>query len=237
MSNQGDTTSRPLDVQQLKWAMRHGQKIEGLENIMISSQPVVLTDNRIDNMENNIKKESGTEGVSLNNAVLEEQIERLEKIMTQEIMALRSDFAMTVEGALVEKQIDKLGKNLMQEIVSLQDQVGMFVQAQLNQEKVWKKAEDEWKNALEDKEGKMQELIGKLLRQEVACLAAQLSEKQTRLIEDLDYIQHIVEDIATRPESIEAQQKLRENLFIREIGAVRREMTSMAKYINFKKYV
>ena len=88
-----------------------------------------------------------------------------------------------------------------------------------------------------------------MLRQEVALLTAQLvalqqvqnseaevrtndcweklETRQTRLIEDVVYIQYVVEEIATRPICIEAQLKLRENFFIREIATLKEEVSSV----------
>ena len=49
MNNQDNPSGWPLDMHQLKWALRHGQKIEGLENMMIANQPIMSSDNRVNN--------------------------------------------------------------------------------------------------------------------------------------------------------------------------------------------
>ena len=58
-----------------------------------------------------------------------------------------------------------------------------------------------------------------------------MEECQTRLLEDVGYIQYVVEEVAKHPYSNEAQQKLRENFFIREIAALKEEMTSVKRKI------
>jgi len=90
-----------------------------------------------------------------------------------------------------------------------------------------------------------------MLRQEVSLLTSQLTElqqsqdnkgqaltnewqnklaeRQIQLIEDVSYIQYVVEKIATRPQNIEAQQKLREKFFTREIAVLKEELVSACK--------
>ena len=49
MSNQDDHSGWPSNINQIKWAMRHGQKIDGLEDMVLSNQPVMINENRMDN--------------------------------------------------------------------------------------------------------------------------------------------------------------------------------------------
>jgi len=311
MINQGDTSDRPLDIQQLKLAMRHGQKIDGLENIMLSSQPIMVANDRVDI---SVDSNSDLSKTPLHNRVLEEQIDQLGRSLNREIVSLKGEFAIVAQGTALEEQIDKLGqflnqeiqslkselaimaqdgaveeeisklgKQFSQEILSLRNEFAMFVQAQLNQEKAWKMAENGWKNVVENREADFQaeiremqhNILGKfeehfqhvdeqlqhndkVLRDEVSLLISQLlelqqsqnskeevlvtewhkkmEERQTRLIEDMDYIQYVLEEIATRPQSIEAQQKLREKFFIREIAVMNEKITSISQeWKSFKK--
>jgi len=207
---------------------------------------------------------------------VEEQIDKLGQSFNQEILSLKSELAIVAQGTTVEEQIDKLGQTLNQEILSLRNEFAMFVQTQLNQEKAWKTAEVEWKNSLEDRATKLQadmrqmqhNILAKIeehfqyvdeerqhndnmLRQELSLLTLQLTElqqsqnnkgqvltndwqkkleeRQTQLSEDVSYIQYVVEEIATRPQSIEAQQKLREKFFMREIAVLKEELSSACK--------
>ncbi len=197
MSNQDDTYSWPLGVQELTWAMRHGKKIDGLENIMLSNQPTVIAEKK---MENN------KETTSLHNDILEQQIEKLEKIMTREIASLKNEFAMVVETQLnsffpaIKEQLQENERALREEVSKLTSQLTELQQLQCSNEK---EIDTDWYKKVE--------------------------EKQTKLAEDMDYIQYIMEDIATRPPSIEAQQKLRESFFIREITAVKREIAFLCQ--------
>ncbi len=369
MNNQDDTSGKSLDINQLQWALRHGQKIDGLENIVLSNQPVMLPDNHMDN---NMRSTSSAENISVHNSVVEEQfdklrqslnleivslksefanvvqdtiveeqIDKLAQSMNQEIISLKSELAVVAQGATVEEQINKLGQSLNQEIISLksefgivaqgatveelidklgqsvnqeiislkselaivgQDMVGeeqldkltksinqeilslrnefaMFVQAQLQQEKAWKIAELEWKTILEERETKLQGDIWEMqeriladleerfhhideklqqqegmIKQETALLTAQLTEigqsqgskeeiainewqkkleeRQGQLIEDLGYMQYVLEEMATRPQHVEAQQKLREKFVIREIATLKEEVASACRAWN-----
>ncbi|MBC8014436.1 MAG: hypothetical protein H7X79_01665 [Sporomusaceae bacterium] len=366
MINQDEPSGRPLDISKIQWALRHGQKIDGLEEIIQSSQPVVLPDNQMDNSMTRssavnsdslhtaaLEEQSDKPGQSLNREIvslkgefaietqgtaLEEKIDQLDQSLNQEILALKSELANVAQGTAVEEQIDqlgqslnleilslkselaimaqdrgvkekidqlgqslsqeivslktefgviaqgaafetqviKLGKYINQEFVALKSEVGMFVQNQLNQEKVRKQAEIEWKKSLEDRENQLQSDIRQMqhsilgnfeekiqyvneqlqnndtmLRQEVSLLTSQLAalqqsqtsegevliaqwrekmeEGQKQLLENVGYIQYVAEEIATRPHSTEAQQKLRENFFIREIAALKEEMKSICK--------
>ena len=397
MDNQDGTSGWPLDMHQLKWALRHGQLMNGLEKVVLTSQPTTPIGN---NRDNSMKNDSIAENISLHNAVLEDQIDRLEQslnreivslkgefaivaqgtaveekidelgqtlnqeilslksefanvaqsmaveeqidklgqslnqeilslksklaivaqdttveeqidqlgqslnqeilslkselaivaqdttveeqidklgqTLNQEILSLKSELAIVAQGTTVEEQIDKLGQTLNQEILSLRNEFAMFVQTQLNQEKAWKTAEVEWKNSLEDRATKLQadmrqmqhNILAKIeehfqyvdeerqhndnmLRQELSLLTLQLTElqqsqnnkgqvltndwqkkleeRQTQLSEDVSYIQYVVEEIATRPQSIEAQQKLREKFFMREIAVLKEELSSACK--------
>lgn len=305
MNNQDNTSGWPLDMHQLKWALRHGQQIEGLDNMVLTSQPAVPIDN---NMDNSMKNDRIAENISLHNAVVEEKIDQLEQSLNREIVSLKGEFAIVAQGATVVEQIDKLGQFLNQEILSLKSEIeiiaqstsleeqfgklgkyinqeilslrnefAMFVQTQLNQENAWKTAEFEWKNSLKERETKLQADIHEMqhnilekieehfqyvdeerqhndnmLRQEVSLLISQLTEfqqsqenkehvttnddwqkkleeRQTQLIEDVSYIQYVVEEIATRPQNIEAQQKLREKFFMREIAVLKEELASACK--------
>lgn len=421
MSNQGDTFGGPLDINQLQWALRHGQKIDGLESIVQSNQPVTVSDNRVNNRvdHNRVLEEQIDQlGQSLNREIvslkgefaivaqgvgLEEKIDKLEQSLKQEIVSLKSEFAIVAQGAFVEEQIDQLGRSMNQEILSLKSEIGIvargtaveeqidklgqtlnqeilslkgelaivaqdkvveeqidqlgqslnqeilslkseianvaqdttieekvdqlgqslnqeilslkneieiifqgaifeeqikkiekyinqeilplksefavFGQTQLNQEKVWKIAEFEWKNSLTDCETKLQADMREMqhnimenfdehfqyldaqlqnndnmLRQEAALLTSQLEkfqqaqssreetlgtcwqkkleERQTRLIEDVDYMQFVLEEIATRPQGNEAQQKIREKFFIHEISALKEEIASLRQKWN-----
>lgn len=364
MVNKDDTSDRSLDINQIQWALRHGQKFDGVENIMLSSQPIVPISNNIGNSE---KKDSVAGNIPLHNAMIEEEIDQLsqslnreivsmkgefaivaqstaveEKIdqlsqslnqeilslkselanvaqvtdveeqmdklgqfLNQEILSLKSELGIIAQGAVVEEQIDKLGQSLNREILSLKDELAIvaqgtaveeqikkigkyisqeilslrnefaiFIQTQLNQEKAWKIAEVEWKNSMKDRETQLQAEIqeiqhnimrkldehfqfldaqlqdnDKMLRQDLSLLTSHLAElqqaqsskealqvtqwhkkleeRQTRLIEDVDYIQYVVEEIATRPQNSEAQQKLREKFFIREISALKEEIAAV----------
>ena len=335
MNNQDNTSGWPLDMHQLKWALRHGQKIEGLENMVLTSQ---LNLPISDNIDNRMKDDSVAESIVVHNTILEERIDQLgqslnremvslkgefaivaqgtaleeqinqlgqslnqeilslknelanvaqdtavaEKIdqlgqsLNQEIVSLKSEFAIVTQGKAFEEPIDKLGKSLNQEILSLRNEFSVFIQTQINQEKIWKTAEREWKNISADRETKREldmreiqdNILGKIaeqfqfldeqrqhndkmLRQEVSLLTSQLAElqqsqdnkgqtltndwqnkqaeRQTKLIEDVSYVQYVVEEIATRPQNIEAQQKLREKFFIREIAVLKEELVSACK--------
>jgi len=366
MSNQGESVGRSIDINQLQWALRHGQKIDSLDNIVVSNQPVLSAGNHVNN---SIDNDNAPEKIVLHNRILEEQIDQLEQSLNREIVSLKGEFAIVAQGTALEEQMSQLGQTLNQEILSLKsqlanitqnsafeekidqlrlafnqdiislesqitnvaqgtaveeqidslgqslneeisllksqfantdrgtvleekmdqfkqslhqdllalkDEVAMVVQSQLNQEKVWKIAELEWKACLEDHDTKLQadvqemqqNMMAKIeeyfkdayqerqyndnmLRQEVSLLTAQLAEfqqaqdnkgqllandwqtkmeeRQTQLIEDVSYIQYVTEEIATRPQSIEAQQKLREKFFIREIAMLKEELASACK--------
>ena len=90
MNNQDDTSGRSLDINQLQWALRHGQKIDGLENIVLSNQPVMLPDN---DMDNNTRSNSSAENISVHNTVVEEEIDKLRQSLNLEIVSLKSEFA------------------------------------------------------------------------------------------------------------------------------------------------
>lgn len=364
MINQDDTSGKPFDINKLQWALRHGQKIDGVENIMLSSQPIVPITNH---MGNSVKKDSDAGNIPLHNTVIEDQFEQLsqslnreiislkgefaivaqgtaveEKIdqlgqmlnqeilllkselanlaqgtaveeqidklgqslnqeilslkseliivtqdmaveeeidklgqsLNQEILSLKSELAIVAQGTAVEEQIEKLGKYMSQEILSLRNEFAIFIQTQLNQEQAWKIADVEWKNNMKGYENQLQAEIretqdnmlrkldehfqfldaqlqnhDKILRQDLSLLTSKLAEiqqaqsskealqvtpwhkkleeRQTRLIEDMDYIQYVLEEIATRPQNNEVQQKLREKFFIREISALKEEMSAV----------
>jgi len=307
MVSPDDTSGRTLDVNQIQWALRHGQKIDGLENIMLSNQSVMSPDNHIDN---SMRENSPAQNSSLHNtaseaqnnklwqslqreilllknefaniaqgAAIEEQINKFNQTLNQEILSLKSEMAAIAQGTAFEEQMGKIGKYMNQEILSLRNEFAVFVQTQLNQEKAKKITEFEWENSLKDHNMKIQidmreiqqNIMGKInehlqcvdeqlqhnyeeLGQEVALVTSQLAtlqeiqeseekifitefrekieENQMRLMEKVGYIQYVIEEIATRPHSTEAQQKLRENFFIREIGALREEMVAMCLKCN-----
>lgn len=401
MGNQDDFGSLASDINninQIKWAMRHGQKIDGLDQMMLSNQPIILAENHMDNI---LEKSNSPSEHVVHNAILEEQIDKLERSINQEILSLKSEFTIVAHNTALEEQMDKLGQSVNEEILSLKNELQMlaqgrvveeqiaqlgqvlneqiiswkgelatgvqdgglakgidhleevlhieiralaneiamlaqnkavegafdkmcqslqqellllksevaiigegkvleeqisnfgkyinqdilslrnefsiFVQTQLNQEKTWKIAEMDWKHSLKERENKLtadiqevqQRIMGKfdehlqcineqlqrndtMLRQEVSLLTSKLAalqqfankeeeeglaqqwqekmeEQQHRLVDDISYIQYVVEEIATHPHNLEAQQKLRENFFIREITTLKQEMASICQ--------
>ena len=250
MLNQDDTSDRPMDINQLQWALRHGQKVDGLETIIRSNQPAVLPDHHSDLTMEDTRV---SENASIHNAGLKEKV------------------VNTDQDPAFHEEISKLGKCISEEIISLRNEFTMFAEEQLNQEKTWEMAELEWKSNLEELKATMQADIQQLqdnilekfdkhfqyadeklqykdnvLRQEVSSLTSQLSaiegyqnseedakwrekieERQGKLMEDVAYIQYVVEEIATCPHNIDAQQKLREKFFVREISALKKEIASV----------
>ena len=135
MINQGDTSGWPLDMHQLKWALRHGQKVDGLENMVLTSQPTTPNNN---NMGNSVKNERIAENSSLHNSLLKEEIDKLGQSLNREILSLKGEFAIIAQSTDFEAQIDQLGQSLNQEILSLKSELenvaqGTAVEEQIDQ--------------------------------------------------------------------------------------------------------
>lgn len=169
MGSQGEITSLPLDMQ-LKWALRHGKSVGDLENMLVSTEKVVPT-------ENNIKNNVGND-TSIHNPVVEGKIDKLNQMINQEINLLRSEVAVALQNTVSEEQLEKLTTTITQEILALK---------------------------------------------------SELAEWQVRLVEDRDYIQYVLEEIATRPQNMDAQQKLREKFLIREMVVLKEKMELIYK--------
>lgn len=207
MSHQDDASGRNFDIQQLQWALRHGQKVDGLENIMISNQPVIMPDNDINK---NIEENS----ISLDQEILSAcKIAELE--WTNSLEGYESKLQAYIEQmqhhilgkldeyfAYLNEQLQYKDQILRQEVALLLSKVAALESSQGSEEEV---SITQWRERIE--------------------------ERQANLIEDMGYIQYVVEEFATRPQCIEAQQKLRETFFIREISALKKEITSVCRNI------
>ena len=133
MDNQDGTSGWPLDMHQLKWALRHGQLMNGLEKVVLTSQPTTPIGN---NRDNSMKNDSIAENISLHNAVLEDQIDRLEQSLNREIVSLKGEFAIVAQGTAVEEKIDELGQTLNQEILSLKSEFANVAQSMAVEEQI-----------------------------------------------------------------------------------------------------
>jgi len=133
MNKQDNTSGWPLDMHQLKWALRHGQMIDGLENMVLTSQPNLPIGK---NMENSMKNDSVADNISLHNKVLEEQIDKLGQSLNREIVSLKGEFAIEAQGTASEEQIDKLGQSLIQEILSLKSELAHVAQGTAVEEQI-----------------------------------------------------------------------------------------------------
>jgi len=152
MNNQDNSSGWPLDMHQLKWALRHGQNIEGLENRMLTSQPDLPIS---DNKDNNMKNDSVTESIPVHNTVLEERIDQLGQSLNREIVSLKGEFAIVTHGTVLEEQINQLGQSLNQEILSLKSELAIVAQGTAVEEQIDK--------------------LGQSLKQEILSLKSELA--------------------------------------------------------------
>jgi len=279
MSNQDDTYAGPIDISQLKWALRHGKTIDSFDHVILPNEPFVGEHSNAPNiahgLDDQMDHSKETKQMYLPNTILEEKMANLGEILNQEIVSLRNECTTFVQSTLLEEQIDKLTKVFSQEILSLRNEFAVFVQAQLQQEKAWKIAEVEWKNILEEREVKLQGDIGQLqdsvlekMEEYFRHIDQQLQQSDQRsemvlfntsqfiewqqsqshkddvlttqwqkkieeglnsLVDDMGYIQYVVEEVATRPQCAQAQQKLRESFFIREVGLLKAQIASISE--------
>ena len=129
MNSQDDTSSRSLDINQLQWALRHGQKIEGLENMVLTRQSDAPVDNH------NPNDDVGDQNY-VHNTVLKEQIDKLGQSLNREIVSLKGEFAIIAEGTALEEKIDQLGQSLNQEILSLKSELIDLVQGEAMEKRI-----------------------------------------------------------------------------------------------------
>lgn len=182
----------------------------------------------------------GEFGIVAQGTVVEEQIDKLGQSLHQELLSLKSEFAMLVQTQFNQEKtwqiVEIEWKN------SMKDREVQF-QADIRemQHNIIGKVDEHFQYLdaqFQDHDNMIRQELSLLTSQLVELQQAQnskeelqvtpwqrkLEERQTRLIEDVDYVQYVLEEIATHPQNNEAQQKLREKFFIREISGLKEEI-------------
>ena len=175
----------------------------------------------------------------------EEQIRKLGKYINQEILSLRNEFKMFVQQQLNQEEAWKIAeaewknsvknyenqlqagiREMQHNIMGKFDEHFQFLDAQLQDNDNILRQE---LSLLTSRLTELQQAQCSNEEFQVTHWQKKLEERQTRLIEDVNYIHYVLEEIATRPQNNEAQQKLREKFYIREISALKEEIADICR--------